>query len=363
MRLTLVISSLSSGGAERVMSTIANYWAAKGHQITLITVESERLDFYPLHPEVARTALGLEAASAGLWEALRNNLARLRLLRRKILDSKPDTVLSFIDKTNVLTLLACLGTRVPVVVSERTDPRYHGIGRIWSLLRRLLYPAAKAVVVQSEGVRGWAEHFVPPERVAVIPNPIQPPPGGTRAGLPPSTRRVMAMGRLSDEKRFDLLIRAFGRCQSRHPEWSLIIFGEGDERGRLEALVAEMGLLGWVTLPGRTKEPVTALRQADLFVMSSRYEGFPNALLEAMACGLPVISTDCPSGPREIIRNGIDGWLVPPGDVEALSAAMDRLMSDENERRRLGTRAVEVLERFGLEKAMRQWEEVLLRGR
>ncbi len=343
------------------MSIMANYWAARDREITLITLASEETDFYALHPGVKRVALGLRAKSTSLWESLRNNLRRLKCLRREIQLSEPDVVVSFIDSMNVLTLLASTGLSVPVVVSERNDPRQQHLGRIWAASRRSLYPKASAMVVQTDRVGCWAQRFIRKESIFTIPNPVMPPlhePGDT-VYPSHSVHTAVAMGRLHPQKGFDLLIRAFAQCVAKHPDWSLIILGEGAERENLKALACELGISTRVSMPGRIKEPGKLLRHMDLFIMSSRYEGFPNALLEAMAYGLPVVSFDCPSGPREIVRDGVDGILVKNADVRALAATMERLMVDEAERKRLGSRAVKVTERFGLEKVMRTWEDVL----
>ena len=361
MRITLVISTGGAGGAERAISTMANYWAARDREVTILTLSSEAGDWYELHPRVKRVGLNLLSASAHLGEALRNNLRRVRSLRRELRRARPDVVISFVDKTNVLTLLASVGLRVPVIVSERTDPRQHGIGFAWNGLRRWLYPRADAVVMQSRGLHAWACGFVRSNSVYVIPNSVKPVLNGTEypSNQQGSGHTVIAMGRLSKEKRFDLLLRAFCQCARRHDDWSLIILGEGEERGSLEALIGELDLKDRVSLPGRVRDPTRILQGADLFVLSSRFEGFPNALLEAMACGLAVISTDCGSGPREIIRDGLDGLLVPANDLDALASSMDRLMIDHEERQRLGARAEEVIERFSIEKIMTMWDDLL----
>jgi len=358
-RLTLVISSLFSGGAERVMSIMANYWADKNWQITVITFDSGlEQPFYKLHPGVVHVALGIASTSKSARQAFAANLERIRILRRAIRQSRPNAVISFLDTTNVLALLATRGTRAPVVVSERSEPRFAPITRPWAVLRRLCYPFAKCIVVQSESVGSFFPPSLQPQ-IRVVPNPVLKPPPALARKPCARKKRVIAIGRLTPEKGFDMLLRAFAMLASRHAEWTLAIWGEGIQRAELEDIRDKFGLQGQVRLPGRTCDPHKELRQADLFVLSSRFEGFPNVLGEAMACGLPVISFDCSSGPREIIRHGVDGILVPPGNIELLAASMDRLMSDEAERARLGTRAPEVLQRFDLEKVMRMWSEVL----
>jgi glycosyltransferase involved in cell wall biosynthesis len=365
MRITLIISSLGPGGAERVMSIMANYWAEHGHNLTLVTLGPPDTDFYALDPRVQRVGLDLMGYSSNFLAAVRNNVLRVRRLRQAIRASQPDVVLSFVDRTNVLVSMSTLGLGRPVIVSEHIDPRQHAVGFIWAGLRRLLYPRAAAVVVLTQGVRPWAEHFVKKETVHVIPNPVQVPAMSleSNGAQEPrgSGRTVAAMGRLNPQKGFDLLLQAFARCAEKHADWSLMILGEGDERPRLEAMASDLGIKDRVTMPGLVKDPLRILRGTDLFVLSSRYEGFPMALVEAMACKLPVISTDCPSGPRDIVRDGVNAILVPPNDVNALAGAMDRLMANQAERQRLGANAVQVIERFSVEKVMNIWDNLLSR--
>lgn len=350
------------------MTTMAGYWAATGRRVTVVTLYPESHDFFPLDSGVRRVVLDLGADATTFRQAILNNIRRIWRLRTVIQRTAPDVVISFMTAVNLLTLLASTGLRVPVIVSERTDPLRHSIGRVWSGLRRILYPRASAVVVQSEAIRNWASGFVPQGRVAVIPNPVGsmrpvseeriPAPLAGLVGVP-LERTIVSVGRLSPEKGLDLLIRAFAKLQPEHLGWSLLIIGEGGQRQALESLAVRLGVRHAVQLPGRVQNLESVLAKAALFVLSSRYEGFPNALLEAMSCGAPVIATDCPSGPRQIIRHGVDGLLVPPEDVDALADAMRELIRSPGERARLATRAVEVRERFAVERVMGMWDELL----
>ncbi len=350
----LVISSLEGGGAERILSTLASYWARSGHHVSVVTVGSSQTDVYELDPRVRRVALDLVRPSQHVLEGLVRSSRRVVALRRALVGLQPDVVVSFMTSTNVLSLVAMSGTGVPVVVCERTDPRRQGIRMPWGALRRLFYPRAACLVVQTESVAAWARRFCP--RVRVIPNFVERPSRSAVPGVDRGPLRLMAMGSLRPEKGFDLLIEAFARVAASHPDWSLTILGEGPERAHLEALVGRSRLRERVSMPGRIAEPLPHLADAHAFALSSRREGFPNALLEAMACGLPVVAFDCPSGPAEIIEHGRNGLLVEAGEVQQLASALDRIMSSPAERARMGESAREVAVRLAPERVLPRWE-------
>ncbi|HEX8130264.1 MAG TPA: glycosyltransferase family 4 protein [Pyrinomonadaceae bacterium] len=362
MRITVVIPVINSGGAEHAMAIIANYWAAEGRTVNILTYDDgAEPPFYQLDARIRHLPLGLAVDSPGLVAAVRNNWRRWKLLRGAIRDSQPDVVVSFIDQTNVLTLLSVEGLGVPTLVSEQSDPHTFPIKPIWDYLRRLTYRRAAKIVLLSTRD---AEYFAPRlrARIAVIPNPFPPPPATLETNTSDAATRpplLIAVGRLHRDKGFDILLEAFSLLKDEHPQWRLIVLGEGEERGRLEALRDALQLGERVSFPGRVKDPYSFLARASLFVMPSRTEGFPLALCEALACGLPAVCTECAGGVRDIIEDTVNGVLVPKEDVPALARSLGRLMGDEVERRRLSARAPEVIERFSLNKVMGAWEQVL----
>jgi glycosyltransferase involved in cell wall biosynthesis len=362
MRLTLVIASLGRGGAERTASVLASAWAERGFNVTIITLERDDVPAYPLHPAIVLRQLKLRDGKAKhVLHRLVRNLRLVRALRNAIRDSEPHAVISFMDISNILALLAAGGLDTRVIVTEHVHPAYHYIGWHWQMLRRLVYRRADALVCVSRPLLDWFQSKIR-ARGFVVPNPVDPgpllmPAGESHNGYE-TGHLIVGMGRLVEQKGFDLLLEAFSRVAARHSSWSLKILGDGPLRDQLEAQAQRLNLTIRVEFTGALADPFCVLRAADLFVFPSRFEGFGNALCEAMACGVPAISFDCPSGPSEIVRNGVDGLLVPAEDVTALAAAMDHLMSDPHKRARLAARAPEVTERFGLTRVLSLWDQV-----
>src|SRR5689334_15278642 len=264
MRLTLVISSLGRGGAERTASVLAGAWAERGEEVTLITLARDDVPAYPLHPAIFLRQLRVRDGGARhLLHGAVRNFKIVRPLQAAICNLKPDFVISFMDISNVLTLLATRSLDVPTIIVEQVHPAHHAIGWHWEMLRRLLYRRADALVCASQPMLHWFEGKTR-MRGRVVPNPVAPGalPGfvsyrGNKAG-----HVVVGMGRLVEQKGFDLLLEAFSRIAARHSDWSLKILGDGPLRGQLETQVQKLNLAGRVEFTGALAEPFSVLRAA-----------------------------------------------------------------------------------------------------
>jgi GalNAc-alpha-(1->4)-GalNAc-alpha-(1->3)-diNAcBac-PP-undecaprenol alpha-1,4-N-acetyl-D-galactosaminyltransferase len=278
----------------------------------------------------------------------------MMLLRRGIVSTRPDAVISMIDIMNVRVLAATEGLGIRRFVSERCDPWRTDIG-VYERPRRRLYARADGVIAQTAEAARYFERFG--AKCHAIPNVVVAPPPEARPVR--TTRTLTAVARLVAFKKLNVIIRAFAQIAPRHPDWRLDVWGEGPQREFLQSVIDKVDGDGRIRLRGHAHDVYGVLRGSDLFAMASITEGFPNALCEAMACGVPPVVVDCGSGVREIVRGGVDGILVQEEGPEPFARALDRLMTDDAERARLAARAPEVVERFSAEKVMRRWEEVL----
>ena len=346
--LLFYINSLHRGGAQRVMVQLAGRFAEAGWKTVLVSSYREE-DEYPLPEGVERVVIEQEKTRAG---ALRRNLSRITALRRLLLQYRPAALISFMAEPNFRAVLAARGLPVKVIVSVRNDPEKEYAGRLFRFVGQRILPLADGCVFQTAAQRAWFPEKLR-KKSAVIMNQADARFFDRPARKEP--RDIVAVGRLTAQKNHALLIRAYAALGP--VEDRLLIYGEGELRAELEALIRELGLEGRVLLPGLSEDVARDIENAKLFVLPSDYEGMPNALLEAMALGLACISSDCPcGGPKELIADGVSGLLFPVGDREALSACLRRLLEDDETRRALARAAREKAEDFRPEAVFGRWE-------
>jgi len=349
----MVTGSLEAGGAERVLADMANFWNSKGWQIIFATWAGRTSpDFYELDPGIRRIWLDVGASSTSVLAKIGAYFRRIRKLRTMLAAVRPDAVLSFVDTSNVMTLLACMGLRLRVVVSERINgAAISSIPWVWRMSRVATYWRANAVIAQTPDAARWIAKLCGVKAIP-IPNPLRalPSTNGPREPV------ILAVGRLTRQKGFDLLIRAFSLIQPEFSDWRLVIIGSGPECTELLQLSEQLKVRVGVEFRSPVRDIESWMSRAGLVVQPSRFEGFPNVVLEAMGMGAAVISADCRSGPAEIIKDGINGRLVPVEDVETLARVMAELLRRPEERARLGSEARKVRQVFRQDLVMKKWE-------
>jgi glycosyltransferase involved in cell wall biosynthesis len=349
---------MGPGGAERVMSHLLAHLSTQ-HTVTLLTFESEATaSFYPLPPSVSY--LKADKLGYGL-DRVWHIVSRPGMIRRIVKTFSPDAIISFSDTTNITTLIACLGLRIPVIVSERVDPFEHDIGWAKDRLRLYTYPLARVVVVPSRRV---AEYFPAhlQSRIRVIGNPIPLATGAARASMDNSIgrKRIIAVGRYDWQKGFDLLVDAFGLISQAHSDWDLVIFGEGPERPRLAAQVRRLRLETRVKLKGVVGDIFDEFAQSHVIACSSRYEGFPNALAEGLAHGLPAVGYRGVSGVEDLIIDGKTGLLADLAEgATGLARALSKLVGDPGFRGAASGAALEHVRRWTPDRIFSLWDEAL----
>ena len=363
--ILFLVSGMQGGGAERVASTLSNYWVKKEYKVTLMPTFSGRGDcIYHIDERVELQFLADRVRNTK--QSLPNRLYRFWVLRKLIREYNPDIIVSFLTHVNVAAILSAFGSKTPVIVSERVYPPSMPLGFILETLRKLLYPSAGAVVMQTEQGLAWLKSRVSQNNGVVIPNPVPYPMVRSAPVVIPKdiiseARKIcLSVGRLSEEKRYSEVISAFNGVAYKFPNWDLVILGEGPERDHLERKASSLGLQDRVYFPGRVGNLSDWYFCAGAYVMNSRVEGFPNTLLEAMAHGVPVISGDCDTGPKEIITDGIDGLLVDAfGGRLELSSAMEKIFGDPIFSRSLAQSALGVRTRFSLDSIGSKWDDLI----
>jgi GalNAc-alpha-(1->4)-GalNAc-alpha-(1->3)-diNAcBac-PP-undecaprenol alpha-1,4-N-acetyl-D-galactosaminyltransferase len=356
LKIVFVISALSNGGAARIASILTSSWAEQGLEVTLFTtyLHENQEDFYSLSPKVKRLRLADLVFSKD--RTFFSYSKRLTFFRRQILKLNPQVVISFADRINVLTLISLVGTGVPTIVCERSNPFLKPLPPLLNLLRRFTYRfLAAEVCVQTQIVRrqfqtNWGITS------SVISNPIKL---NKVSNIPLMKRQkiILSVGRFCFEKGQDLLLISWANIAKNHPDWKLRFVGDGNDLCRLQKLTKILQVDKQVEWMGKVRDVWSEYQKAQIFILPSRYEGFPNALLEAMAMGCACISTNF-QGSNEIIDDGVSGLLCDLEQGDSMSLTLQKLIKSPEIRVKFSLSATQVKENYSIKNHLRQWEEI-----
>ncbi len=360
--IAFVIYSLSSGGAERVVSILANELSKK-YTVVIITFKKVS-PFYPLSPDVKLFhCVDFVPPSKNISQALRSNYILLKAIKTYLKREKVNLVIGFLTSANVLSVLAAKIRNIPVIICERNNPFITRLPLFWRILKKVTYPKATFLIVQTEKIKSYYKVSIDASKLKILPNPIAPSLTLTRNPNALRERVILNVGRLNPQKAQDALIKAFAAIK--HSGWKLHIVGRGLKEEEYRKLISALNLEETVELLPPTKQIHDHYNTASIFAFTSLFEGFPNALIEAMHFGMACVSTDCPTGPSELIEHGVNGFLIPVNDQEELEKHLQRLVDDEELRNRFGEQARESVERFESEEILGSWKmliaEVLLK--
>ena len=363
MKILFLISKLHYSGAPKMMAWVANQMAQRGHQVTLVSMYDQD-NSQQLCPEVTLRLLGRRKSKSRLLRNTKDLAGTLRALCRCVKEEQPDVVVSFLDAAGSMLLpLKRFYGRVPVLASERVDPSARK--GILGWFRHRLLRFADGIVFQTEGARAFYSYDACIlSKSRVIPNPVVLQPEQMLPPVPFAQRdnRIVSVGRLTmRQKRYDVMLDAFLLVHRAMPELRLEIYGDGKDAAAVQQMVAARGLETAVSLKGKTEDVFGVLRQAKAFVITSDYEGIPNALIEALSFGVPAVATDCsPGGARLLVEHGVNGLLVPCGDAAAVAEGLLRLAGDAVLSDSIAQNAVKIAEKFPQGPIADQWEQALL---
>ena len=347
MKICFVTATLTSGGSERVMSLVANQLAVRGHEVEIVNL-NKHIVFYPIHQNVHLSFAEDEVGSS--------IIRKICWLRKHVKKEKPDVVIPFMEAVYCVTLLALIGIKVPVISSERIDPRKSPFIR--NILRRIFLPLTTHLVVQTQDIKAFYPKFIQ-KRTSIIYNPVSETVFHLQEE--PKENTIISVGKLDGQKNQKLLINAFARIADKFPEWKLVIYGEGRERESLESLVSSFKsqVSRRILLPGRCETVIEEMNKAKVFAFSSDFEGMSNAILEAVCVGLPVVTTNV-SGAAELVKDGEGGFVVPIRDGKALADALRTILLDEKLREKMAQENKARAKEFKLDMIVDQWESLIL---
>jgi GalNAc-alpha-(1->4)-GalNAc-alpha-(1->3)-diNAcBac-PP-undecaprenol alpha-1,4-N-acetyl-D-galactosaminyltransferase len=348
-KIVLITGTLGLGGAERVISILANQLNLLGYKVKIIQIYNNRKDYY-IDDNIEIVNLTMRKSY------IIRNIDMMLKLRREILSTDPLFAISFLSNVNIYMLASLLFVDIPCIVSERSDPNKEPRKKILKFIRKILYKKAFKIVCQTSKSR---EYFLNNgfENIVVIPNPIEINTNESIADF--SSHRLVSIGRLSKEKNHIMLFDAFKVFKKTNPKFCLEIYGEGPQHAFLERYVTE-NKISDIKFMGFKKDIHNYIKGATGFILTSDFEGMPNALMEALAYGIPSISTNCDiGGPAELIEDNINGYLVDTGDHINLARKMMSLYCDFSLWTKFSSESIMSMKKYNVENITRKWIEIL----
>ncbi len=354
--LAVVVASLNSGGTERVAATIANYWSEKNINVVIVMLNYGQAVFYPVNSNIKIERLSFCKSNNPLMQFV-ELLGTIRSLRKILTHYCIDAQISFLPHVNIISILASIGTTWRVIVSERNDITNQQLSFLWRLVRRLVYHRAEMVTVNNQKNIPILKRFVPENKICWLPNPVGI--SGTPIADSHRVSRILAVGRLSRQKGFDVLLEAFEKTKCKHDGWTLEIIGKGPEDSNLREQIRSLGLTDRVFLKGVIKDIWERYSNSGMIIVPSRFEGMPNVLIEGMSMGIPPIITDEVGDWSLMLKEVSKEIVVPKNSVERLACAIDLLAYDPVERIRISREAIRLTSPFMIREAMQCWNRVM----
>lgn len=349
-RLVFFIGSMGNGGAQRVVAYITDALVKKKYEITILSYYDEEPSYY-ISPYVNLKSVVKENGNSVL-----KNINWIRRYFKK----NADVIISFLAPFNIIAIISSLGIGVPIIVADRNDPRFVPENRTQRMLRNTLYEFANSVIVQTTHNRDYFSRSIK-KKCDIIFNPVDLQEKKGIAVLTPKRKEIVSVGRIMPQKNHEMLIEAFSRIIATHPDYSLIIYGDCSnsiQKEKLDKLIEEKKIEQRVIMPGNVPDVIDRIAGAEVFALTSNYEGMPNALAEAMCIGLPCISTKV-SGATDLITDGENGYLIESGDVDGLTQRLIELIEDKDLRKRIASEAIRLNERLHLNTITDQWNSVI----
>lgn len=352
--IAFAIHSLTPGGAERVLTTLANALVTHYNVkiITLVNCES----FYSLNTNIELLSCGsIVSEKKSIFGAFKNHIDTVKALSGFIKTYKLDLVIGFTSSVNVLSIFATKLNNIPLIISERNNPELNPPVTIWKILRNFFYKYSDYLVVQTSANKQYFHKIMPKEKIVIIENPISPILAEKR--IQPinysKNQIILSVGRLDKNKAQDLLLKAFTNIPNHN--WELILVGDGEKRQDYEALIKQLNIADKAHVLGNKINIYDYYNNACIFVFTSKSEGFPNALAEALYFGVPSISTDCPHGPSDLIEHNKNGILIDVDDQIMLEKHLKMLMNNDDIRKTLSRASIESTKKLSVEKVTNQW--------